>query len=241
MPVPNANGINNGVLISMLGFNRNQMINNNAIVQVGPGQTWNDVYTYTSPFNKGVAGGRFSPVGVGGLLLGGGLPYFASQVGWACSTVKAYQVVLADSTIVEATATDNSDLFWALKGGSNNFGIVTRFDMETLDVTDLYGGDTLYNPSSYPAFLKAITDYVSPGGGSEDVKAAILPNIVVTPSTGLVEGSLVAFYNGDNAAPQALAGFAKIANNFTDDTVYDSFLSYTNLTNIPAYGSRNFR
>ena len=63
----------------------------------------------------------------------------------------------------------------------------------------------------------------------------------MTPSTGLVEGSLKAFYNGDNAAPQALAGFTKAANNSTDDAVYDSFLSYTNLTNLPAFGARDFR
>ncbi len=241
MPVPTANGIDNGVLISMSGFNQNKLINNNEIVQVGPGQTWNDVYEYTSPFNKGVAGGRFSPVGVGGLLLGGGLSYFASQIGWASSNVKGYEVVLADSTIVEVSATSHSDLFWALKGGSNNFGIVTRFDIQTLPVTDLYGGNTLYNTDNYPGFLKAISDYVSPGGGSEDDKAAILPDIVVTPAMSLVQGSLVAFYNGDDADPKALEGFAKVPNNFTDNSIRDSFLAYTNLTNLPVYGARTNR
>ncbi len=241
MPVPGANGIDDGVLISMSGLNQKKMINNNEIVQLGPGQTWNDVYQYTSPFNKGVAGGRFSPVGVGGLLLGGGLPYFASQTGWSANTVKTYQVVLADGSVVEASQQDNSDLWWALKGGSNNFGIVTRYDMQTLPVTKLYGGSTVYNATNFQAFLDAITAYVSPGGGSEDVKAAILPNINVTPKTGIVQGSLISFYDGGDNNPKALQGFAKVPNTFTDNAVRDNFLAYTNLTNLAIYGARNER
>lgn len=241
MPVPDANDIDDGVLISMSGLNQKKMINNNEIVQLGPGQTWNDVYQYTSPFNRGVAGGRFSPVGVGGLLLGGGLPYFASQVGWSANTVKTYEVVLADGSIVEASQQEKSDLWWALKGGSSNFGIVTRYDMQTLPVTKLYGGNTVYDTNNFQAFLDAITDYASPGGGSDDPKAAILPDINVTPATGAVLGTLVSFYNGDDQNPKALQGFAKIPNNFTDNAIRDSFYAYTNLTNLAVYGARNER
>ena len=241
MPVPFANGIEDGVLISMSGFNRNKMTQNNNIVQVGPGQTWNDVYSYTSPFDKGVAGGRFSPVGVGGLLLGGGLSYFSSQVGWSANTVKNYQVVLADGSVVEASRKERSDLWWALKGGSNNFGIVTRYDMQTLPITDLYGGATVYDGTALPAFLDAITKYVSPGGGSEDTKAAILPNINLTPATGAVVGSLISFYDGANGKPKAFEEFAKVPSNFTDNAVRDTFLAYTNLTNLPVYGDRSSR
>ena len=241
MPVPGANGIDNGVLISMSGLNQKKMINNNEAVKVGPGQTWNDVYQYTSPFNKGVAGGRFSPVGVGGLLIGGGLPYFASQTGWSANTVKSYQVVLADGSIVEVSQQNRGDLWWALKGGSNNFGIVTRYDMQTLPITEVYGGTTVYNATNFQAFLDAITTYVSPGGGSEDVKAAILPNINVTPKTGLVQGSLISFYDGDDNNTKALQGFAKVPSSFAENAVRANFLDYTNLTNSPVYGGRTQR
>ena len=78
---------------------------------------------------------------------------------------------------MEATATDNSDVFWPLKGGSNNFGIVTRFDMETLDVTDIYGGDTLHNTANYPAFLNAIPEYVSP---AEARRTSKLPSSLIS-------------------------------------------------------------
>lgn len=61
-------------------------------------------------------------VGVGGLLLGGGLSFLSAQYGLGCDSVVNYEVVLADSTIVNANEHSNSDLFWALKGGGNQFG-----------------------------------------------------------------------------------------------------------------------
>lgn len=241
MPVPFANGIEDGVLISMSSFNSNKMTQNNEIVEVGPGQTWNEVYSYTSPFDKGVAGGRFSPVGVGGLHLGGGLSYFSSQVGWSANTVKRYEIVLADGSVAEASQRDRSDLWWALKGGSNNFGIVTRFDMETLPITDLYGGATVYDSEHLPAFLDAVNKYVQVGGGSEDSKAAILPNINLTPPTSAVSASLISFYDGADAKPKAFEDFANIPFSFSDNTVRDTFLAYTNMTNLPVYGDRTSR
>lgn len=178
---------------------------------------------------------------MGGLLLGGGLPYFASQTGWSANTVKSYQVVLADSSIVEVSQQNRGDLWWALIGGSNNFGIVTSYDMQTLPVTEAYGGTTVYNATNLQAFLDAITTYVSPGGGSGDAKAAILPNINVTPKTGLVQGSLISFYDGDDNNPKALQGFAKVLSTFADNAVRADFLDYTNLTKSPIYGGRTQR
>jgi FAD/FMN-containing dehydrogenase len=86
------------------------------------------------------AGGRLGPVGVPGLLLAGGVNFYGNQVGFACTTVVNYEVVLADGTIVQANTKNNSDLFWALKGGSSNFGLVTRFDMETIPSRKVWAG-----------------------------------------------------------------------------------------------------
>lgn len=174
----------------------------------------------------------------GGQLLRGGLTYFASQVGWSANTVKSYEVILADGSVVEAPQRERSDLWWALKGGSNNFGIVTRYDMQTLPITDLYGSTMLYDSSNFQVFLDAISDYVFPGGGSDDPKAAIVPVINVTPATGVVEGSLISFYYGNDQNPKVLQRFAKILHTFTNNTVQNSFLSDTNLITIPAYGAR---
>lgn len=102
--------------------------------------SWSDVYAYLGKFGLAAAGGRLGPVGVPGLILAGGVNFYGNQVGFACDTVVNYEVVLADGTVAQANKTSNQDLFWALKGGSSNFGIVTRFDMETIRSPKVWAG-----------------------------------------------------------------------------------------------------
>jgi hypothetical protein len=101
---------------------------------------WSDVYEYLQKFDLTAAGGRLGPVGVPGLLLAGGINFYGNQVGFGCDTVVNYEIVLANGSIVEANETSYPDLFWALKGGSSNFGIVTRFDLETIKSRKVWAG-----------------------------------------------------------------------------------------------------
>lgn len=102
--------------------------------------SWSDVYSYLGQYDLTAAGGRLGPVGVPGLLLAGGINFYGNQVGFGANTVINYEVVLADGSIVEANQTSNSDLFWALKGGSSNFGLVTRFDLQTIPSRKVWAG-----------------------------------------------------------------------------------------------------
>ena len=88
----------------------------------GPGRRWKYVYEALHGTGVAVIGGRTGDVGIGGLILGGGLPSFSSEFGLVCDNVQSFEIVLADSSIVNASRTQNSDLFWALKGGGSNFG-----------------------------------------------------------------------------------------------------------------------
>lgn len=209
MPVPGAASTDDGVLFAMSAINTKKLVNNN-VAQLGPGQSWLTVYSWLSQYDLAVAGGRYAPVGVGGYLLGGGISYFGSEVGWGANNLVNVEVVLADGRIVNANATSNPDLFWALKGGSNNFGIVTRFDIKTFSVPHVYGGNLAYDHTQVSELVDATASFVAPGGGSDDNNAAIVPVVAISPATGAISGSLTMCYRGSDPNPAALANFTKI-------------------------------
>ncbi|KAJ8060841.1 hypothetical protein OCU04_009925 [Sclerotinia nivalis] len=100
------------------------------LVSIGGGAKWGEVYPILYDLGTATSGGRVANVGVGGMTTGG-ISFFSAREGLVCDNVVNYEIVLADGKIVNANQSDNHDLWKALKGGSNNFGIVTRFNIRT--------------------------------------------------------------------------------------------------------------
>ena len=173
------------------------------------------------------------------MLLGGGINFFGSQYGWSSNGVLNFEVILANSSIVHANAQTNADLFWALKGGSSNFGIVTRFDVKTFPVTSVYGGTTIYEPQSVTGYLDAIANYVVPGGGSDDILASINPTLAVNVSTVAFTINSISSHVGPDANPVAFANFSKIPASFSDNSVRPNFSAFTDETSSPVYSQRS--
>lgn len=110
-------------------------------VDIGPGARWRQVYGALRPHRRVVSGGRDGNVGVAGVVLGGGYTFYAARRGFACDDVVAFEVALADGRIVTADAGGHcADLFAALKGGSNNFGVVTNVRMNAIGSDRIWGG-----------------------------------------------------------------------------------------------------
>jgi hypothetical protein len=173
--------IDHGVTIDMTGLNTVDISDDGLVASAGTGASWLDVYEFLDPFNKTVAGGRNGAVGVGGLTVGGGISYFSPQVGFTCDTVVNFEVVLASGKLVNANATSHSDLFHALKGGLNNFGVLTRIDFNTLPIDEILGGHLINNITYRGAVFDALAGLA--GAEEYDVYASIVTTLIFNSAT----------------------------------------------------------
>ncbi|HUE40943.1 MAG TPA: FAD-binding oxidoreductase [Chthoniobacterales bacterium] len=123
-------------------------------VTVGGGCTWGDVDHATHAFGMAVPSGIISTTGVGGLTLGGGIGHLTRKCGLTIDNLLSADVVLADGSFVQASADENSDLFWALRGGGGNFGVVTAFTFRLHKIDTVYAGPMLYELSDAGDVMK---------------------------------------------------------------------------------------
>jgi hypothetical protein len=159
-----ANGVEDGITIDFGSMSETTWDPETRLVGVRPGGHWQEVYDTLVPYGVTVAGGRAGTVGNGGFISGGGNSFYSASHGMACDTVANYEVVLADGSIVNANATSNPDLWQALKGGSGNLGLITRFDMYPIEYADpknpvVWGGNLFYDLESGPAVIDALVDF----------------------------------------------------------------------------------
>jgi FAD/FMN-containing dehydrogenase len=129
-------------------------------VQVEGGCVWGDVDHATHPFGLAVPSGFISTTGVGGLTLGGGVGYLTRQYGLTIDNLLAVDIVLADGRLVTASADENADLFWAVRGGGGNFGVVTSFLFRLNRVSTVYGGPMFWPLEQATTIMKRWRDFV---------------------------------------------------------------------------------
>jgi FAD/FMN-containing dehydrogenase len=127
---------------------------------VGGGCTWGDVDHATHAFGFAVPSGIISTTGVGGLTLGGGIGHLTRKCGLTIDNLLSADIVLADGSFVKASADQNPDLFWALRGGGGNFGVVTSFTFKLHKIDIVYGGPMLYDLSDTAEVMKWYRNFI---------------------------------------------------------------------------------
>ncbi|THH29548.1 hypothetical protein EUX98_g4654 [Antrodiella citrinella] len=186
-----------GIQIAMTRFNE---VSYNSIEQtadVGAGLVWDDVYAALNPLGVNAVGGRATGVGVAGFALGGGYSYLTGQHGLTIDNVVAYELVLPNGSVKTVTSSD-SNLFFGLRGGFNNFGIVTKFTLKTYPQGQVWGGVITYPGNATEQLKAAILKYTAE---LTDPKAVVLPSFTYNaPNT--YEMPVILFYD----APTPPAG-----------------------------------
>ena len=125
------------------------------------GVTWGEFDHETQAFGLATTGGVARPTGVAGLTLGGGQGFLMRKHGLACDNLLSVDVVTADGRRLRASATENADLFWGVRGGGGNFGIVTSFEYQLHSVGPILGGLVIYPMSQASALLKIYRDFTA--------------------------------------------------------------------------------
>ncbi|MGO4811509.1 FAD-binding oxidoreductase [Cupriavidus sp. 2MCAB6] len=129
-------------------------------IRVGGGCTWGDVDHAASAYGLATPSGFISTTGVGGLTLGGGIGYLSRAYGLTIDNLLSAEVVLADGRLVNASSDENADLFWALRGGGGNFGVVTSFEFKAHPVGTVYGGPMLWPMDQARELMKWWRDFI---------------------------------------------------------------------------------
>src|SRR5215469_12868110 len=143
--VPGFGTADDAIVVDLSGLTSIEVDPTTRIARVAGGATWGMMNDATMAHGLATTGGIVASTGVGGLTLGGGIGYLTRAHGLSCDNLIAAQVVLADGSIVTASEREHPDLFWALRGGGGNFGVVTEFTFQLHPVPEnIYGGLILF-------------------------------------------------------------------------------------------------
>ncbi|WP_350348237.1 FAD-binding oxidoreductase [Agromyces sp. G08B096] len=223
------------------------------LVSVGGGARWGDVAAALAPHGLALTSGDTREVGVGGIGVGGGIGWLVRTHGLTIDLVREVEVVTAAGAVVTANAGTHPELFWALRGGGGNFGIVTRFTFQAARVGDFVGGHVRFDASDVGAILRAWRDVTvaspdelnstlmvippfgpeMPGGpqlavalqGTEEELRRLLDPLLSLPSVTEVSLAPVAFGDLLESAPPGRPPFRFVGSNGFVPELSDEFLA----------------
>ncbi|KAF2230547.1 oxidoreductase [Viridothelium virens] len=209
-PYAGAANIEQGVVIDLSNMPSLGLAPDHKTITVSPSQTWDQVFATLDVFDLATLGGRVGGVGVGGLTTGCGISYFSPRYGFTCDVVENFEVVLANGDIVDANATSHADLWKALRGGSNNYGIVTSITLKTFPQGQFWGGQTFHSAGTRKANFKALESLIASHPYDEYVH--FINTLVITNMTrAWIVGNSLQYTKSDPPEP-----FPEVFKPFTD-------------------------
>jgi FAD/FMN-containing dehydrogenase len=178
----------------------------NRTARAGGGTTWGEFDRATAAHGLATTGGAISSTGIAGLTLGGGLGWLMRSCGLTCDNLIGAEVVTADGKVLRASETENSDLFWGLRGGGGNFGVVTSFEYKLHPVSTVFGGMLLYPAARARDVLRVYRSVTNSAPDELTVFAAMMHS-----PDGIPVIAMVICYNGPAAdGEKAIAAFKEL-------------------------------
>lgn len=136
----------NGVVVDLQGIDHVKINDDDRVANVGPGNTTADVLAVTQEHGLAFPTGSAGCVGIGGTTLGGGIGWLRGKHGLSVDALRRVELVTAEGEVLTASPESNADLYWAVRGGGGNFGVVTDFEFELYDVGPMVGGLSVFHP-----------------------------------------------------------------------------------------------
>jgi FAD/FMN-containing dehydrogenase len=171
--------------------------------RIEPGLTWGEVANTLQPYGLALTSGDVATVGVGGLLLGGGIGWMVRKYGLAIDRLRAVELVSADGQLLRASADENSDLFWGVRGGGGNFAIATAFEVDLHPGGTILGGAVFYETTEAERILQDYARVASaaPDGLSTQALLVLAPPAPFIPpeKQGTPVVAILVCYTGDLA------------------------------------------
>jgi len=198
-----------GMLIDLAGLKKIEVDPEARTASAGGGVLWGEFDAATQQHGLHTPGGRVTTTGVGGFTTGGGYGWTSSKYGLTCDNLIGAEVVLADGRIVTANERDNADLFWGIRGGGGNFGVVTRFDYKLHPLGPIVlAGLALWPIDRAGDVMRAWRDYVDNAPDELSTGCAILTappaDFVPDHLKGQVAFGVVAMYVGETEKGAAI-------------------------------------
>ena len=192
-----------GVVIDLSHFNNVEVLDaSRRIVRIGAGARWGDAAQALAASGLAISSGDTSTVGVGGLTLGGGMGWMVRKYGLTIDNIEGAELVTADGRILRVNAAEHPDLFWAIRGGGGNFGVITSFDFRAQPVTSVVGGMVTYDIAEMTPVLTIWAAYMRSAPEELTTMLVIFPGFGPEPTPQLM--LLLCYVGDDEAAADAV-------------------------------------
>ena len=205
------------------------------IARAGGGAVWQAFDTATAPHGLAAPGGTFFTTGVGGLTLGGGIGFLIGRHGLSCDNLVAAEVATVAGDVLTASEDEHPELFWALRGGGGNFGVVTRFDFRLHELREIVGGFLVYSYDAAPDVLRVFRDVAQSAPDDFSTQAVVSRD----RQTGERLAAVIVCSSGPVEEPDGLRELRAAPGLVTDDVKRRPYLELQLSQDLP-FGLRHY-